>query len=323
LNIDVKPELPAGNRSPSVGQRWQAKTFHYKDVIAYAGMPAQVFVADVLPESLWPPLARVAPLLRSLRNPDWRRREVARIARYLGQDAQDPAIGGVLDELLAARQLSRWWSLAARRSGGWRPRVRLFGQEEIERALAAGKGALVWVAPFAFAPLAAKAALSDHGADVVHLSRVTHGPAISLWGAHHVNRFYVAAEARFVRERVLIGADGSSTKALLRLARHLAGNGVASIMAGSSADRPLTVSFLNATLRIAPGAPALARRTGAALLPVFTVVQPDGMAAVHVTDAISVASGIDDAARAFASRLESFVLAAPGQFLWGYGMTPA
>jgi anti-sigma regulatory factor (Ser/Thr protein kinase) len=41
--------------------------------------------------------------------------------------------------------------------------VRLLGQEQIEHALAAGKGALVWVAPFVFAPLAFKVALSDHG----------------------------------------------------------------------------------------------------------------------------------------------------------------
>jgi KDO2-lipid IV(A) lauroyltransferase len=274
-------------------------------------------IADFLPEPIWPALARWSALFRAYRQPSWRRRETAHIARYLGRDASD----AVLIDVLAAVRLSQWWSVATRHADGWRPRVRLAGRERIDQALAAGRGAIVWVAPFAFAPLASKIALADQGYDVVHLSRTTHGPAKSLWGARHVNRWFVAAEARFVRERALIGPDGSSTKALMRLTRHLGGGGLVSIMAGGVADRPLTVPFLGARMLVAPGPPALAQRTGAALLPVFTIVQPDGAAVVHVDEPMTGLSNVDAAARAFAARLEPHVLANPGQFLWRYGMT--
>jgi lauroyl/myristoyl acyltransferase len=317
----VKHVPPNKDRSQPLSPRWQAVDWHYKDLVSYSGLPAQIFVADFLPEAIWPTLARSLALFRAYRQPSWRRCEAAHIARWLGRDASDAAVSRIHLDMLTAIRLSQWWSLATRRRSGWRPRVRLVGREHIERALTAGAGAIIWVAPFAFAPLAFKITLADHGYGLVHLSRTTHGPAKSQWGARHVNRFFVAAEERFVRQRALIAADGSPTKALRQLARHLEGNGVVSIMAGGIADRPLTVPFLGATLRVAPGPPALAQRTGAALLPVFTILHADGAAVVHVEEPIGRASGTDAAVREFALRLEPHVLVAPAQFLWRYGMT--
>ena len=57
------------------------------------------------------------------------------------------------EDYLGNVRLAKLLVLHARRPCGWQPRLRLQGQEHLQRALVAGHGAVLWVAPFIFAPL--------------------------------------------------------------------------------------------------------------------------------------------------------------------------
>jgi lauroyl/myristoyl acyltransferase len=314
------------DRSRSLGQRSRTQSWHRKDLLAFTGLPLQLLIADALPEALWAPLARLSALIRAHRQPAWRRREVTHIARYLGHDPADPGMTAVLVEMLAALRLAQWWTLAARRPDGWRPRVRLEGSQHLDRALERGHGAILWVAPFLYAPLAAKVAIWEYGYQVVHLSRALHGGEVkSAWGGRFISPLFVAGEQRFLADRAVIGVDGSATKPLLRLARTLERNGIVSITVHAVGDRPVEVPFLNYRLRVAPGAPTLARRTSSALLPVFALLGQDGVVQVTIEEALNYGAADQSNATmvgALARRLAPRVASAPGQFRWRGGVAP-
>lgn len=322
----VEPILSASQGRPPVHRIRQPLWLH-KDAAAIVGLPFQVLIADLVPMRAWSGLARRLAWFRATRQPRWRAREVAHIARYLGSSPRDPLPARIHDELLAWLRIRDWMTLAARRPDGWRPTVRLDGLEHLTTALGQGRGAILWVAPFVTAGLIVKVALAEAGFPLVHLGRTTHGLARSVRGARLVNGSYLAAENRFLAERVMIGADGSPTTALRTLARRLETNRVVSIMALASADRPLSMPFLGATMKLAAGPPTLARRTGAALLPTFALAGPAGALGVEIEPPLQISRGADQddiaqVARAYAQRVAMKALAAPGQFSWRQGLTP-
>ncbi|MFO1035869.1 MAG: hypothetical protein U1E45_03410 [Geminicoccaceae bacterium] len=326
MSPPATPEIPpTSGRAPI--HRVRPPIWFYKDAAAVAGLPFQLLIADLVPEQTWPLLARSLAWFRAARQPRWRAREVALIARYLGRTGDDPLPAQAHDEMLAWLRMRDWMTLAARRQDGWRPVVRLVGSEHLTAALQQGRGAILWVAPFVLAGLLVKVALADAGHQLVHLSRSTHGLARSVRGAELVNRSYVRAENRFLAERVTIGHDGSPTTALRVLTRRLQANRVVSIVALSSADRPLTLPFLGAGLRIAVGPPSLARQTGAVLLPTFALARDQGSFEVEIEAPLmrpEDASGpfVETMTQAYALRLAAKVTAYPGQFQWRQGLTP-
>ena len=208
--------------SAPIEPRTAVPAWHYKDLFSVAGLPLQLLIADRLPEALWPRLAGMSARLRAHRQPAWSRREVAHIASYLDRQPGEPAVREIFIKSLASLRLAQWWTLAARHQDGWRPRLQIFGREHLDRALAQGRGAIAWVAPFHFSAIAAKAALFDLGHRVLHLSRPTHGGEVkSRWGARYISPSFLAGEQRFLAERTFVGVDGSPITALLRLHRHL------------------------------------------------------------------------------------------------------
>ena len=110
--------------------------------------------------------------------------------------------------------------------------------------------------------------------------------------------------------------------ATLAAQRRLRHNGIVSITAGAwEGQRLARVALLGGTIELAVGAPGLARLAGAALLPVFTVRGPgDDVLRVIVEASLAVTNGgdtdaaLDDAARAFAARLEPHVRRYPTQW---------
>ena len=158
---------------------------------------------------------------------------------------------------------------------GWRPDIRLEGREHLDRALGAGRGAIVWRAPFVFATLVTKMALHAAGYGLVHLSRLGHGYSPTRFGVRVLNPVRTRAEDRYLAERVVIGARPLQA-AMRTLARRLAANRVVSIAAGAQGVKTCAAPFLGGELRVATGAPNLALRTGAPLLPVFTVREGPG-----------------------------------------------
>jgi len=203
--------------------------------------------------------------------------------------------------------------------GGWRPSIHLVGREHVERALAAGRGAILWVTPMAFNDLVTKMAFSAAGFRVSHLSETRHGLSSSRLGLRVLNPLWTGAEDRYLAER-LVMTPGNRGTALRQLTRRVRASGLVSITVTAGGQRCRTVPFLNGTMSIADGAPMLAWRTGAALLPVFTVRGTDGTFVTTVEPPLTVATdnprevAVQMVMVAYSRLLEWYVLRWPAQY---------
>ncbi len=177
--------------------------------------------------------------------------------------------------------------------------------------------------------LVTKMAFHEAEIKVSHLSHPRHGFSGSRFGMALLNRVQTRVEDRFLGARVMLGLDDSA-QAMALLRQCLEGNGVVSITVRDSGRRPVEVPFGRGRIRLAVGAPNLAFKMGAALLPVFTVREPDGAFRVAVAPAIATAHGgergpaLARAAAAYARVLEGYVARYPGQWTgWSELLPPA
>ena len=272
-----------------------------------------------MPERHWPALARVlSPLAVGYLSPN-RKTTAAVVRRTLG--ARLPELSGmtILREMAAEGIIGFLQVLKCRRPGHWHPRVALVNSEHVDAALRAGRGALLWVAHGFHGHLGAKVGFARAGLAVSHLSRATHGISESRFGTRVLNPIQAIVEDRYLGERILIRSQGKAPLDLL--ARRLRANGVVSITAQRGSGRTVEVPFLDGGLRLAGGAPALAHKTGAALLPVFAFRNQAGVVEVVVESPIGVDGGlpheqaVDRAVRDYVRTLEPDVLRYPGQWL--------
>ncbi|MCP5371090.1 MAG: hypothetical protein H6907_05090 [Hyphomicrobiales bacterium] len=215
----------------------------------------------------------------------------------------------------------------------WTPPWRLDGGGHLDAALAAGTGAVLWVAPFVYSDLMAKMIPHLAGYRVHHLSRFSHGFSETRAGMALLNPLRTRVEERFLASRQVIGTDGP-VAALRALARRLAGNGLVSFALGHRGRRVHAVPFLGGWMELASGAADLALRAGAPLLPVIVVREADGTLAATVGAPLDLDGAADRdgrgaaAAREFARRIEPAALAHPAQVAWhtyvrGPGAPPA
>jgi lauroyl/myristoyl acyltransferase len=229
---------------------------------------------------------------------------------------------------VALVRLDQLWYLRSYRPGGWRAELRLEGREHLDAALAAGRGAILWVAPTVGQWLATKRTMAEAGYAVHHLSHPSHGFSTrSKLGRRWLNRIRTGVEDRYLAERVLLGADGGAQAALRRLDALLRGNAVVSITVGAAGTRPIRVPLLRGWLSVASGAPHLAARTGAALLPVFTWREGRARFNTRIEAPLPVVpareAGRSDAAALrgtvveLSRRLASYALAHADQVVWG------
>jgi KDO2-lipid IV(A) lauroyltransferase len=216
-------------------------------------------------------------------------------------------------------------TLREHRPDGWQPGLALEGREHIDRALAHGRGAVLWV--HRFHSFVHFKALHRAGVDVCRASGVAHGLFYrSRVGRRWLNRIQTSVEDRYC-ERILI-RSGSLTH-LRELRRRLQSNAVVAMYFDAlESTRNVDVPFLDGRLSVATRAASLALESGAPLLPVYTVsdrpdhyrviveapVVPDGTA-----DGRRVAEWI---ATAHVKRLEPYVLAYPGQWPDWWRVTP-
>ena len=227
-----------------------------------AKLPLSAAVAWGVPERYWEKLAAQAVRLE--------RRTLARTARRMigtiGVDRlRAPA------DLLARRQLTmvrldQLCFLRSYRPGGWCPQLRLEGQEHLDRALARGRGAILWVAPTVFQWLPGKRTMFEAGYRLHHLSSPEHGfSSRSRFGPHWLQSDPDPVENRYLAERVVLGPERQSQGRPQAPDRAAAAErrGVDRRRGGRRAG--LRAPLLNGCLTVASGAPHLAVRTGAAL----------------------------------------------------------
>lgn len=297
-----------------------------QDLVLLARLPVGLALAWFLPEHRWDQIAAGVARWRLRRRAAWAAEEIAHIRKYLGDRLSPLPIETVLERQVANLRLRTLQVLRGHRPGGWRPRLEVVGVGHLEAALAQGRGAILWPAPFAFDSLLTKMALHRAGYAVHHLSRYTHPFTASRLGARLINPVQTSVEDRYLAERVRIERGQSARTALARLTALLGENRVVSISVGSQAENAIPVAFLGASIALAAGPLKLMRRTGAPLLPVFTVRDAPGsfratIEAPLAPPADSSAAAMAAALHAYAAQLEAHTLRWPDQFLWRYDVT--
>jgi lauroyl/myristoyl acyltransferase len=289
-----------------------------RDLRVLAKLPPAVLAAWCLAERHWNGLAHRAAGLETAAL----ERLAGRITAMLGPGQLAEPARTVARRQLGFIRLDQLCFLRSYRPGGWNPKLRLEGAEHLEAALARGRGAILWVAPTVFQWLVTKRALHEAGWPVHHLSNPNHGFSTSSWvGTRLVNPIRTRIENRYLAERVMLAPDGGAQAALRRLTAVLRGNGIVSITVAAAGARPITAPFLRGSIRAASGAPHLAARTGAALLPVLTFRGETGFVTRILTPLLLPETGAPDsrlvaAVNELAVRLEPHALAHPDQISW-------
>jgi lauroyl/myristoyl acyltransferase len=278
----------------------------------------------LLPVSALAPIEQLLPLARTIRRGRPRRIKCAGaseivMAHLLG-DRVSPCDAAELFQQWQNRSLELAMQILALRRPGrrWRPRIRVDGYENLAAALRRGAGALLWVSDFVYRPVIVPLAIRQAGfRSPVHLSRPEHGFSVSPFGVRFLNPVWVSVENRFLTERVVIKNNDASA-ALNTLRNRLARNEIVSITVAETGRRTLDAKFLHGTLRVASGPIHLARTSGAPLLPIFAVRNPQGIYEVSIGRALPVDDVADPpyatTVLAYAAMLEPFVRKYPDQW---------
>ncbi len=290
-----------------------------KDFAIMAALPVSFAVAWTLPEPLWRGLARASSPLAARALITRMQPAIERIERLVGDRPMAGSPMAVVQESIAGYVEEYLQVLREYRPRGWRPDIRLEGRSHVDAALARGRGAVLWVSHFSFAGLVAKMALCREGIRTSHLSHPSHGFSRSRFGMRDLNSLRLHVEDRYLNERIMLSLDGA-TGAVRQLLRRLRRNELVSLTVRERAARPSIVPFLHGTIRLATGGADLAYATGAALLPVFAVREPEGHFRVVIDPPLEVQHQLarressDVALRDYAARLRPFVLDYPGQW---------
>jgi len=193
------------------------------------------------------------------------------------------------------------------------------GLEHLERALAAGNGAILWESNGFGRRVRGKQALHAHGARIYQTHGATHlgvmvtAPGPGTWIRSRLLRgTYERRERAFVAEIVEIPLSATVSSGRLYL-RHLRRNR-ALCMAGDGqiARRLYPVRLLGRTVWLAPGAVKLARASGAPLLPMFWAPEGEGAPALEIDPPI-VPDASGDADAVIVECLQKFADALDGR----------
>jgi len=279
-----------------------------------------VGIAWLLPERSWPAIARNTSWLGGVLGGKSIAAVASRIARASGNNDADEGLRLAAD-LRGSRYEVAFQALRGYRPGGWHPKIEVRGREHLDAALARGKGAVLWVAHFVFAPNVAKIGLFDLGYRVSHLSRPDHGFSSTRFGLRFLNPVRSKFEDGYLAERIVFDRAHPAA-ALLRARKIAAKNGIVSFTAGAwEGSSVVEAEFLKSRITLAMGPVWLARASGAALLPVFAVRThaPDEFL-VEIGAPIAIPAGAPEdacftaATAEYLERLRPHVLEYPGQW---------
>ncbi len=208
------------------------------------------------------------------------------------------------------------YTLRSHMPGGWRPKIDLHGTEFIDQALEGGRGVVLWSASSISGVLARGQALSKAGYLPVHLGNATHPYSTSAYGRRVLNPIRSRIEKQYVLGTALISGP-DRVHALQKLRDHLHENGIVAIAAVDASEKPLMAPFCGGLIELGLGAPVLAAREGAPILPVFVIPQPGGAFDVLVEPPLQGDARAAEIPRAeqlaldFTARLETHVRRQP------------
>ncbi len=197
------------------------------------------------------------------------------------------------------------------------------GLHHVEDALRAGRGVILWGMEFCDT-LVVKIALHRAGMRVVHLSTANHGmlsPPTRL-GLRLASPLHCAAENRFLDERVIIPIDGSLGYMRVLVERLEANRCVYISGERLAARQNVSAPVLGRETSFAPGAPGLAHKLGARLLPVHVAREAPLRYRAFIDAPIVPEPGlgksafVDQAVRTFAERLGRRITEHPSGWTW-------
>ena len=272
-----------------------------------------------LPEVRWPNFAGRLARYRIKRRMPLSEAELALIRIITGDQPVSWIEKDYWPEALAEKYLSWMYILACHRPGGRRLKTLLIGGENVDKALEAGRGAVLFTATFIHKDLMAKAAFAQAGYEICHLSRDTHGFSETRFGKRWLNPVYTRIEERYLRERMVF--SGSNTRDVsTRLRQRLSENAPVMITVTPLGRRVAVLPFLHGRIHIASGGLSIASESQAPVLPVFTVGKHEGVMTTIVGPALDQPEGadrrtkIDAMLRDYVPRLEDHVRHNPTQF---------
>jgi len=291
-----------------------------KDLGFLAGLPFLALTSWLTDEPAWQAIARKAAdhsggILS--RDPET---IMARVSEVVGNRALALPPSKISHELVANEIETAFQVMRDHLPSRWRPSIEVIGEEHLKAALSLGQGAVLWDSHFYFASLVTKIGLHSIGYGLHHLSRREHGFSSTPFGMKFLNPIRTSVERRYLRERLVMPVDDPGS-VLRVLAERLKQNAIVSITVRGWARRPVKAPFLDGWLAVAPGAPVLACKTGAKLIPVFTVRQEVGRYRIILGSPIEVhrdrsrEEAVSLAAAEYTKRLERFVLDHPGQWI--------
>jgi lauroyl/myristoyl acyltransferase len=145
------------------------------------------------------------------------------------------------------------------------------GLAGLDAIQAQGRGVVLWISDFISAGDVSKLALARAGRRLVHLSRPQHGFTTSAFGIRFLNPLRIKFECAYLAERVVFDRMNPE-RATTRLLDVLRAGGLVSVMASAHEGRALAdLPFLGGRIKLAAGALRLARKSGAAVIPVFVL----------------------------------------------------
>jgi lauroyl/myristoyl acyltransferase len=201
------------------------------------------------------------------------------------------------------------------------------GVEHLRRTLDEGRGAILWISNNFGRMTALKRTLHDHGFPVHKVHAVNH-----LGGFREASDPDSRVQRRWItpffdaHERTLVAGTVSITPQSLafirQLSARLAANGIV-CMAGDVAlgHRQLPLTFLGMPKRFPTGAVTLAKTTGAAILPTFSLRGPHRTSRVVIEPPIQVRRdldrevGVEDVLLRCVRRLEHYARRYPSLYL--------
>jgi lauroyl/myristoyl acyltransferase len=299
-------------RHASLGKR---PAFLASDVAVTVLLALSVPVLTVLPERAINPmvkmLSRILPAtLRQHASP-------AVIGRTLGVTEADAQ--AVFRDQLEARLQSIFWFMRYMVRGR-KLDLQVDGAEQIDRALAQGKGVIVWIADLVFCSESVRQALHLIGHPSAHMSRPEHGFSQTGFGVKVLNPIRTNAENKFLQQRITFDRNAPAA-AIHKMNARLKENGVVSLVACADEGKAMIeAGFLGGRTMLAAGGPRLAFTSGCPILPAFAVPSddpPDFKVVIGAPLAMTSKKrdeALLEAANDFLSRLEPYVRAYP--HLW-------
>lgn len=284
------------------------------------------FAANCVPQAAAPAVVRALLALYRVVLAGTVRSLESKMGRVLRTDG--PAALKAAEDHIEVRLEDMWGRLRGMRRYGWQPEIEWDGFDHLERALAEGRGVVIWSMRFSSATVI-KQGFHHAGLPLVHLSRFEHGSTTkSRFGLGAVGPMYCRAENCYLKRRVVIPADGSlAYLAVLREA--LRAGELVSIFGEHAGRQNHRAKILGTTVELALGAPSLAWLEGVTLLTAAPLRVGPLRYRLVIDEPIPVDNGLSRrafatlAAEEFARRLEARVLAHPADWQgWLYRAFP-